>query len=414
LDWCGARFVLTSRQAHLGRIRTRSEGRSRVGAKMALNGGTSRAVDIWSQVQQLQLEERTKIRAQLVEPNVVVLGSQGSGKTTIVQTLLFREGGAGKSGGDSAPEPTTSLDYKFLRQRAGSKLRPTHIWELGGGRSLVKLMDISINADTVQHTGVVIVADLSKPETMIQEVKFWLQAAKKRVKEILDKVAQRRPQVLGLLARRTRERIGENHADFAALEKRLCPVPIVLVANKFDKFKNSPTEKLRIAARTLRALAHCSGASLVYVDKSVGRTRQVLLSHLAALQRTQRGEPPLREKKEGAKFTAPTNMSDLEALSVSFGEDSIQTIGATSNLPSVSPNSLVEEWLSNYRLAFPLKGKREAKVTASEGTTTGDIKLDPEPRVDALVQEMNAKIKQQQRAAARAKALANNGSSGRR
>jgi len=343
-----------------------------------------------------------------------VLGGTGAGKTTIVQTLLYREGGAGTSGGTAAPEPTTSLDYRFLRRVvSGGNRKLAHVWELGGGRSLVRLLDIAINLSTVEKTGIVVVADLSRPAETLVDLEFWLSAALRRVKEVLEKIT-RRPKLPAILEARAQARLGETHRDAASLSGRLSPVPVLIVANKFDKLKNDGLENLKVAARTLRAIAHCAGASLVYVDKSDGTTRQALLAHLSQLQQHQRGELKNKirdhDSKSVARRGAPVlKIRDIEALSVAIGQDSLRDIGVSSVLPTVSTQTLLDEWKSKFKARFKLSKGNEGK-----GTAPSDVKLAPEPAVDSILTQVNAQAKQKERAAALARKMAPQGGGGGR
>eukprot|EP00472_Partenskyella_glossopodia_P010535 CAMPEP_0197523750 /NCGR_PEP_ID=MMETSP1318-20131121/8622_1 /TAXON_ID=552666 /ORGANISM="Partenskyella glossopodia, Strain RCC365" /LENGTH=384 /DNA_ID=CAMNT_0043076541 /DNA_START=25 /DNA_END=1179 /DNA_ORIENTATION=+ len=366
--------------------------------RRAADGKTS-AEDVWSQVHKRQAAELKGKWASMVEPNVVVIGGKGAGKTTIVQTFVFREGGAGRSGGDSAPEPTTSLDYRYLRTgfRASSDFKQTitHVWELGGERALSRLLDIAVNTDTVQKTGIVIVADLSRPKETLSDVHFWLAAAKRRVTDILDKLKNKKPKVPFEMAARARGRLGASHPDLAALEGQICAVPILIVANKFDQFKSTSVEKLRVVARTLRAIAHCAGAGIVYVDKTDGASRQSLLAHLSRIQRMQRG---VIDRKKDASMIPQTK--DIQKLSISFGQDSLADIGPASVIPTVSPQTMLDEWTQQYRKHFPASKGNDAC-----GDSKASVHLDAEASVDAVLQQMNIQAKQAARGAALKKKL---------
>jgi len=269
---------------------------------------------------------------------------------------------------------------------------------------LAKLLDIAVNAETVPKSGIIIVVDLSKPCEMIDDLNFWLRAATRRVREILDKVAQKKPRVPKMLMERAQARLGEKHQDALALQKRICSIPLLIVANKFDKFKNVGVEKLRVAARTLRAIAHCNGAGLVYVDKSVSGTRQALLAHLAKLQRIQRGEEEKESKRLRKKDAVPMNIKDLEAVSISMGEDSLKEIGTPSNLPRYNAKTLLDDWLSTYRETFPKSPSKSAAEMRAEDSN--NVELDPEAAVDTMLTQKNVQVKQMQRGNALARKMA--------
>eukprot|EP00731_Ephydatia_muelleri_P018449 Em0011g489a len=64
-------------------------------------------------------------------------------KTTLILQFLERE---------EPSKPTTGLDYTYGRKSKGAKMEKdvTHMWELGGGTSLSKLIEIPITAASIE------------------------------------------------------------------------------------------------------------------------------------------------------------------------------------------------------------------------------------------------------------------------
>jgi dynein light intermediate chain 2 len=77
------------------------------------------------------------------------------------------------------------------------------------------------------------------------------------------------------------ERIWRGHEDAQQID--LLPIPVVVIANKYDVFLNEETEKLKWMSRVLRYFAHKNGASLLYISSRDTRATTALratLNHL--------------------------------------------------------------------------------------------------------------------------------------
>ncbi len=65
------------------------------------------------------------------------------------------------------------------------------------------------------------------------------------------------------------------------------PIPIVIIANKYDVFSNEESEKREWLGRVLRYFAHKNGASLLYVSvrdtRSTSALRSVLNNYVFGL-----------------------------------------------------------------------------------------------------------------------------------
>jgi dynein light intermediate chain 2, cytosolic len=64
------------------------------------------------------------------------------------------------------------------------------------------------------------------------------------------------------LKRRTYAKFGRDHADLKLVKP--CPVPLVIVGNKYDLFKDTESAKRRVVGQALRFVAHANGATLLY------------------------------------------------------------------------------------------------------------------------------------------------------
>lgn len=97
----------------------------------------------------LAIEERNRMQTErggdeVNESSAIFVGNKNAGKTTIMLRFQERE---------EPPKPTVALEYTFGRRQArgpnmGKKV--VHIWELGGGTSLTKLLDSPINEKSIK------------------------------------------------------------------------------------------------------------------------------------------------------------------------------------------------------------------------------------------------------------------------
>jgi len=188
-------------------------------------------VDIWTQL--LEKRDREEKDGQMAdslrEASIVFLGARSAGKSTLIHSYMFKDK-------EDTPKPTTSLDYKYTRSSVGMSMEKdlSHFWELGGGRKLVSLLDICVTPETLQHTFAIITVDLSKPSSVVEELNYWLDTLRKRVKQCVAKLAD--SDVPKKCKEQVLQMFGEEHQDVDKVN--LSPIPIMIVGHKFDGFKD--------------------------------------------------------------------------------------------------------------------------------------------------------------------------------
>ena len=191
--------------------------------------------------------------AGLADSNVLVVGSKGSGKSTLISRFLNPDK-------QEPVKETMGLDYVFGRKTAGQDKTVAHIWELGGGEDQANLMDAVITPEHLRCFVAVIVVDLSKPATVLDSLAFWMDRLRQRIDNCLRVMKEKKstmpgashgywPHCSGLsLQSRARhsadrlkakaiENFGADHADLDVV--KLSPVPILVAAAKFDTFVNA-------------------------------------------------------------------------------------------------------------------------------------------------------------------------------
>jgi len=97
-----------------------------------------------------------------------------------------------------------------------------------------------------------VVVDLSKPDEVVDTARYWLKVIQHRAGVVASELKDDGVDVVQLMA----DKQGSPQAK---------GIPIYIVANKYDRFKDVNPECKKVMARTLRAMAYEAGASLVYM-----------------------------------------------------------------------------------------------------------------------------------------------------
>jgi dynein light intermediate chain 2, cytosolic len=199
------------------------------------------------------------------ETFLLFVGSKSSGKSTLINKFL-------SPNKKDKPKPTVAMEYTFgRRSSSGSGKDIAHIWELGGGKKLSDLVSVPIDPERLSSLVGIIVLDLSIPSKALQSALWWVDLIQTRVRTCLDKLRGTRPgqRTADQILQKSRERLPTNHRDVNDID--VCPIPLVIVANKYDLFANEDPAKRRVLMSALRFIAHTSGASL-YCTSSRDKT----------------------------------------------------------------------------------------------------------------------------------------------
>lgn len=264
---------------------------------------------------------------------VFLLGSKNSGKTSVILRFLDR---------DEAPKPTVALEYTYGRRAKGHNVDVGHIWELGGGTWLSKLVDIPVNPDTLMHTTIFLVLDLSLPKELWFTLETLLQAVKSRVESVIAEMKAADADIKRKLQKAAWQRVGEDHPDKNMMDPFL--IPLVIVGTKYDIFQEFDSEKRKVICKTLRFVAHISGASLQFFstkqEQLVARVRALMSHHLF-----------------GTTASKTLQTDHNKPLLVPAGLDSIQQIGSPpltdKDIGRVQAKTPFELWKIAYTGYFP-------------------------------------------------------------
>lgn len=216
----------------------------------------NRVDDLWSKIENESLD----IENDSSETTILFVGDSGSGKTTLINSFL-------KATSTKQPKPTFALDYSFARKKNTSTSSSTssnsnsskcvaHIWELGGDIQEPALLDIPINVRTLKNLSIIICCDLSKPHNTLQSVRQWIKLIREVISKRLTEYNSMFPDIPFEMDEGRASQFA-NHPDENIVS--LSKVPMYLVANKYDIFKDYGSVERRATAQILRFVCHYYG-----------------------------------------------------------------------------------------------------------------------------------------------------------
>ena len=214
-----------------------------------------RAVDdLWTKIE----NEPVEIDADQTETTVLFVGDSGSGKTSLINSFL-------KASSTKQPKPTFALDYSFARKKVASSFSSSggksvaHVWELGGDINEPGLLDVPISVQNLKSLSIVVCCDLSEPHNVLKSIRKWI----KIVREVLAKRFSAYESVIGGKFEVDNSRKGqfEGHCDKRILS--LFKIPLYVIANKYDIFRDTGSVERRSTIQILRFVSHYYGATFM-------------------------------------------------------------------------------------------------------------------------------------------------------
>ncbi|XP_071522819.1 cytoplasmic dynein 2 light intermediate chain 1 [Panulirus ornatus] len=204
------------------------------------------------------------------EATLLLVGTRSAGKTTLLQRFLDRE---------EAPRHTLALEYTYGRKTGRTLVKDVcHLWELGGGALFTPLLATPITPRVVSRLTLLLMLDLSRPDTIWSDLETLLSALKEEVQRAAGSVAGLQEELQEAAARRLHPHQQE--------EQEVTPflVPLVIIGGKYDIFQDLEPEGKKMVCRALRYVAHTHGASLQFFsakDTGLVKKAKELLSHYA-------------------------------------------------------------------------------------------------------------------------------------
>ncbi|XP_059160570.1 cytoplasmic dynein 2 light intermediate chain 1-like [Physella acuta] len=313
------------------------------------------------------------------ESTVILVGSKNSGKTSILLRYADR---------DEPPKPTVALEYTHAKKPKGVTIAKDvgHIWELGGGTWLTKLIDIPINPNILLNTTLILVLDLSAPAELWTTMETLLKAAESRVKEAIREAQAVDPQIEKKLKKKAMERVGEDHPDKDELRPFL--LPLVIIGSKYDIFQDFDSEKRKNICKTLRYVAHVYGATLQFFsikhDQLVTKLKSLLTYCLF-----------------NKDFSKANQVDHNKPIFVYPGQDTKKQIGppplSESDIGKYKPEDTISLWKNAFTKLFP-------QTSVNNPAAIDDPGKDPqyaEPDIDTLRTQKDEELERYRKLAER-------------
>lgn len=229
---------------------------------MSSKSSKTKIEDLWTKLENTpnELDEDS------VETTVLFVGDSQCGKSTLIQSFLSPT--AGKD-----PKPTFALEYSFARKKVQSNQNAkavSHIWELGGDIHEPSLLDIPLAARNIANVSVIVCCDLSRPQNVYSSVQRWIQLVRGTIKTKLTELKSSNPNLLQAI--RAKSDTSEEHKDKSRVKP--CEVPLYIVCNKYDAFKERNMAERRAIIQALRFVAHYNGATLLCASSQDSALRE--------------------------------------------------------------------------------------------------------------------------------------------
>lgn len=268
------------------------------------------------------------------ERSVFFIGNKNGGKTTIILRCIDR---------DEAPKPTLALEYTFGRRAKGHNTPKdiAHFWELGGGLSLMDLINIPISIENIRTFSIVLVLDLSKPSELWHTIEKLLPVTKNHVDKIIADIGKSNSKVANKIVQNVWRSFPNNHPDRELIDP--FPLPLLIIGSKYDLFQDFESEKRKIICKTLRFVSHFYGASLLFTSKSETHkgVMRLFVNHLAF----------------GQDKSKLVSVDHNKPLVIPAGTDSFSQIGSPpasdSDLRQIHVRTPMELWKKVYERHFP-------------------------------------------------------------
>lgn len=247
--------------------------------------------DIWTMLSTMDtkgLTPRTDEQAKAEEKDTftLIVGEKNSGKTSL--TANFRNSSKGTALFESSEairvqrttdsctfvlaeeiKPTTALDYIFVRLKTsagGGRPAVAHMWELATNKCVNDMLRIPLAPERVLNGALVIVLDLSVPGDVVPALVKWLLILYKAVNELL-KLKEKNPVdkfAVDKLKQESMARYGATHPDRDDVMP--IPLPVLIVGNKYDAFRDEDSVKRKGVIQAVRYLAHLYGANVLFTS----------------------------------------------------------------------------------------------------------------------------------------------------
>ncbi|OWZ23271.1 Dynein 1b Light Intermediate Chain [Phytophthora megakarya] len=189
----------------------------------------------------------------------LIVGSRGSGKTSLIAN--FRNSSKAEE-----IKPTTALDYVFVRLRTAGRPAVAHMWELASTKCVNEMIKVPLGPERVLSGALVVVLDLSAPGDVVPALVKWLTTLYTVVQDVL-KMKEKNPVdkfAVDALRQEAMARYGHGHPDKDEISP--LPLPLLVVGNKYDTFRDEDPIKRKGVIQAVRFLSHMYGATVLFTS----------------------------------------------------------------------------------------------------------------------------------------------------
>lgn len=271
---------------------------------------------------------------------ILVLGDEGSGKSTFISKLQDR-----KYHAEEHPA-SSGLEYTFLDVKDEDSediISRMGVFSLCGDKDHALLLDHVLNKDNIDSTVAIVVVDLTRPWSILNSVKKWFGVLEDRINALGagEKLEQCRTRLVKAFqsfteeAVETKDKNPDEEQVVLDLEEGVFTtnigIPLVVVATKVDAISvlsnnyDYRQEHLDFIQFHLRTLCLKYGAGCVYFGKD-GKTKDALYRYLIHLG-------------YGLPLSAKANVADTDSIFIPSGWDNATKANIlTQGMQNISPN----------------------------------------------------------------------------
>lgn len=336
--------------------------------------------NIWTSLLSEVSSRSSSLRFSGKEKNIILLGDDLTGKTTIATKLQGKED----------PHRGSALEYQYMEVQDddGDEKAVCGIWILEGHRSYRSLLNFALPKERLSDTIVLITLDMSQPWNMMESLDNWTSVIREHIdhcklsaqemKSLEQKVIQafqsyvepsEGPIEGSSIVSQTTRTSSSREPDEEGLDDISTPlgeniltcnlgIQLIVVCTKCDltekleKDYDYKEEHFDFIQHRLRSFCLKYGAALLYTSVKDNKNTEVLYKYLL-------------HKLYGFPFNIAASVVDKDCVFVPAGWDTEKKISIiTDNFTKVSVNDMFEDVITRPVVRKPLQEMKE--ITAKD------------------------------------------------
>uniref|UniRef100_A0A8V0ZQI8 Dynein light intermediate chain n=1 Tax=Gallus gallus TaxID=9031 RepID=A0A8V0ZQI8_CHICK len=327
-----------------------------------LPGEEGEGQNVWSSILS---EVSTRSRSKLPSgKTILVLGDNGSGKTTLMAKLQGAEHGQKGRG----------LEYLYLNVHDEDRDDHTrcNVWILDGDIYSKGLLKFAVSAESLQHTIVIFVVDMSRPWTAMESLEKWAGVLREHIDKLkippeetrgmqqkiikeFQEYVEPEEAYQGSSQRRGPSSGQENASVSLSLGENVLThnlgIPVLVVCTKCDtvsvleKKRGYREEHFDFIQSHIRRFCLQYGAALIYTSVKGEKNLDLLYKYLV-------------HKMYGFQLTTPALVVEKDAVFIPAGWDNEKKIAILhENFTRVKPGYAYEDFIAKPRVRKVRRGK---------------------------------------------------------